>query len=465
MVHGRESTAKHKVKRGKRLVGRRAQAKRANLRIDREAAEKTLAERFKKSLSPRSHRLLRMVGRLSQDMGSRAYLVGGIVRDIAIGYPNTDLDIAVEMDAERVAREFAHRVGGSFKSLTQFGTCKVETKAFGTLDFATARREIYRRPGALPDTDVSNMIQDLLRRDFSVNAMAICLNPREYGQLLDLCGGLRDLRRGKLRVMHDRSFIDDPTRILRGIRFGARYGFGFEKGTLGLLRQCLETGGFSSISGKRIYTEVKLICMEANALRGLKMLERYGILEITLGARGGRGNLLDVRRRLPRAILNIERAAGAEFAERWICWFASLFAGMGGKRARVLVSYFNLSKEVRAVCLWMAEDCRRVAARLAKLGSAQACQVTVLLKPIPPEGLVHLHAVSSMAAKDLIVKYLAIWRHVAPSLSGGEIASMGVGEGPLVGRILTEILRLKLTGKLKTRDDEMAYVRRHAGRR
>ena len=418
-----------------------------------------MSQKFKRSLPAASRRLLVLVGELSHRMGCRTYLVGGIVRDIALGYPDTDLDIVVEGDAGRVARRLADTIGASFKKPTEFGTCKVESETFGLIDFATARREIYSHPGALPQVEQSGITEDLVRRDFTINAMAICLNPDAYGRLLDPCGGLPDLVKGRLRVMHERSFIDDPTRILRGVRFAARYGLRFERRTARLLRDCLDAGAMESISGKRAYRELRLICAEASALRGLRMLETHGILRSTLGSAQNSSRRAVVWRKLPRAIEAIEHLAGSDFAAGWLCWFAPLCAGVSSSRAERLASHLNLPRDVREVCLWVSRDSRRVAARLTSLGRQHPYRVTAILKPVPPEGLVYLYAISPAPVRDLISLYLKTWRHVVPSVTGGEIASMGIGEGPLVGKILSDILRLRLAGRLSTRNDELAYVR------
>jgi tRNA nucleotidyltransferase (CCA-adding enzyme) len=405
------------------------------------------------------HEVLAAVGVLSRDMGSKAYLVGGIVRDIVIGYSNIDLDVVIDGDGVELARAFAAKTGAVFKGPTRFGTSKVESRAFGTIDFATARTESYERPGALPEVERSTIGKDLVRRDFTINAMAISLDPSDYGELVDPFGGLEDVGRRRLRILHGRSLLDDPTRILRGVRFAARYNFRFEANTLKRLKECLAAGCLRSISGKRAYTELRHICADDRPLKGLRTLERYGMLA---GIHPGLG--LDDHRRelmssLPRSIESVAKAAGAGFANPWLCWFAALFAGIGRRRAQRLSEYLNLPAGVRDVCLWMSSDLKKTAAQLARLAPAKAYEATSLLKTIPQEAIPHLHAVSSRRGRGLIRRYLSQWRHVAPDLTGGEIASLGIGEGPLVGKMLDEILRLKLEGKIKTRADELNFLR------
>ncbi|MFH1314638.1 MAG: hypothetical protein ABIJ00_15635 [Candidatus Eisenbacteria bacterium] len=419
-----------------------------------------MLKQFRRSLPPVTHEVLAAVGVLSKDLGYKAYLVGGIVRDIVIGYSNIDLDIVVDGDGVEVARAFAVRTGAVFKGPTRFGTSKVASKAFGTVDFATARTESYRRPGALPDTQRSTIGKDLVRRDFTMNAMAISLDPADCGVLIDPYGGLKDISGRRLRVLHDRSFLDDPTRILRGVRFAARYGFRFETNTLGILKECLAAGCLKSISGKRAYTELKHICAGDRPARGLSMLQRYGMLSAMHPALTLYGRETG---RLGRAIESVETAAGRGFLRLWLCWLSSLFVYLGGSKAEYIITYFNPQSDVRDVLLWVSSDLKKTGTRLGKLSVRDAYKAVKLLRMVPPEGLVHLYAASPPGARNVIRRYLADWRHVTPRLSGGEIASLGIGEGPRVGKILEDILKLRLEGKIKTRTDELSYVRKFRG--
>ncbi|HVP58855.1 MAG TPA: hypothetical protein VMU02_12240 [bacterium] len=421
-----------------------------------------ISAKFRKSLPASRHQVLRAAGLAAQESGAQAYLVGGIVRDIALDYPDTDLDIVVEGDALAVARMFAARVRGQAHGVTKFGTCKVEAQGLGTVDFATARSETYEHPGALPRTRPADIQSDLVRRDFTINAMALALNPSRYGELLDPCGGLADLETGRLRVMHGRSFIDDPTRILRGARFAARYGFRFERRTRSLAQACLADGGLGSISGKRVFRELSLICMEPRALRGLRLLDRQGILGLVFGRRSGARKRQRLWGQLGGAAGAIGRSAGRDFARAWVVWFASCFVGLGRKRAGQLAISFNLAKDVRSVCLWTAADHRRTGARLGRLNREQAYRVKRLLDAVPAESLVILYADSGRAGRKLIRTYFTTWRKVSPLVTGEDMASLGIGQGPAVGAILDRIVRLKLAGLLTTREAELAYVQRAA---
>jgi tRNA nucleotidyltransferase (CCA-adding enzyme) len=403
--------------------------------------------------------VLEAVGMLAAEMGRKAYLVGGIVRDIAIGYPNVDLDITIDGDDLEVPRTFAAKTGAAFKGATRFGTCKVESKAFGVIDFATTRAESYRRPGALPDVRPSDLSHDLARRDFTINAMAISLCPDDYGLLMDPHDGLGDIRRRRIRILHDESFIDDPTRILRAVRFASRYGFKLERKTRRLATECIEGGCLGTISGKRAFSELRLICREKEALTGLRKLKRLGVLGAINGSLA-KGSALEHGQEIARSFKVLERLAGDTFASGWICWFSSLFSGVRLAEAQKISAYFNLPRDARDVCLWVAKELGRRRAGLLRLDPSNAYAVTKSLSGVPPEGLVHLYATSPALVRSAMRRYLADWRKVRPALSGGDIARMGIGQGPAVGRVLEHLLRGRLLGRIKSRAQEVAYVRR-----
>jgi tRNA nucleotidyltransferase (CCA-adding enzyme) len=408
------------------------------------------------------HEVLRAIGVLARDMGQSTFLVGGMVRDLALGRSNIDLDIVVQGDAHDLGAAFARTTGSSIKGRTKFGTCKIESRAFGIIDLATARRETYRYPGALPDVEASDLEADLARRDFSVNAMAISLEPSGYGKLIDPFGGMADASKARLRVLHPLSFRDDPTRILRGVRFAARLGFAFERKTLALLKSCLSEGCLRAVSGKRILSEIELICLEDEVLRAFGLTDK---LQILAGIdRVFAGNPLRWRRlkRLPADMERISSWTGSSFAERRLCWLSGLFLALRGRDARRLAERLDLPGREKNICLWAATELGRTEAKLSRLDAGRPYKVVRLLREVLPVGMVHLYSGSGRRGRSLIRTYLEKWRHLTPNLSGQQIMALGVKQGPKVGKMLERLLELKLQGKLSSPEDEIAYVRKRA---
>lgn len=217
--------------------------------------------------------ILEKVGALAGSLNYRAFLVGGVVRDLIIGNRNLDLDIAIEGDAIRLGREIAGEIGASIVAHKKFGTCTLSAGEGLKIDFATARKEVYRKPGAMPDVQPSSLEDDLRRRDFTINAMAISLNNPDFGRLVDFFDGVRDLKAGRVRVIHNKSFIDDPTRIFRAIRFEARFGFKIEDNTETLIKDAVRLGSLNKVSGGRIRKEILLIQKEPHPRQALKRMD------------------------------------------------------------------------------------------------------------------------------------------------------------------------------------------------
>ena len=238
--------------------------------------------RMERALPDPLYRLLIQARDVADELGYSLYIVGGFVRDLLLGSPTLDLDMVVEGDAIQLAYRLARRIGGRVRSHARFGTAKVILEGEHgagvppSLDFATARTEFYERPTVLPQVERSSIKQDLYRRDFTINTMAICLDSNRYGELLDYYGGERDILQGRIRVLHNLSFVEDPTRILRAVRFEQRLGFSIERRTEELITDALEL--LDHVTGERLRNELYLLLAEAEPERALERLDRMGAL-------------------------------------------------------------------------------------------------------------------------------------------------------------------------------------------
>ncbi|MBI5287338.1 MAG: CBS domain-containing protein, partial [Deltaproteobacteria bacterium] len=202
-------------------------------------------------------RMLKDAGRVAEGLGYKAYAVGGFVRDLLLRYENLDIDIVIEGDGIAFANEFGRLNNCRVRSHPKFGTAVVIFPDGFKVDVATARLEYYERPGALPTVELSSIKLDLYRRDFTINTLAIALNPKGFGELLDFFGGQRDIKEKTIKVLHNLSFVEDPTRVFRAIRFAERFGFRIGKHTTGLIKNTVRLNLFQKVSGGRLLDELR----------------------------------------------------------------------------------------------------------------------------------------------------------------------------------------------------------------
>ncbi|MEI6437596.1 MAG: hypothetical protein WCO69_02465 [Candidatus Omnitrophota bacterium] len=281
-------------------------------------------------------RLLVEVGGQADQKRLSVFLVGGMVRDILLGRKSVDIDIVVEGDGIYFAGILASRWAGKLLAHKKFGTAVITRPDGVKIDVVTARRESYAHPGALPDVIPGNIADDLFRRDFTVNAVSVSLNRADFGLIHDDFGGCADIRDGLIRIMHYRSFIDDPTRILRAIRYEKRLGFKFDPRTLAVLRQALDENAFSSVSPVRYFGEFKRILQEEDprgALRRLALLDglRFFVYDQNVEA----------------AFKGILKSTPTG-DDRWLRFFSALIVALDRASAEELLQSFNIPRHEKA---------------------------------------------------------------------------------------------------------------------
>lgn len=218
--------------------------------------------KMESAMSGRVVMLVQEIGKKAGGLGCRAYIVGGTVRDIILGGKHIDVDIAVEGDAIKLGKAIAKDTGAAMTVYKGFGTCTLAFKDGLKIDIATARRETYKRPGAMPTVKPSTLKEDSKRRDFTINSIAVSIMPKDFGKVHDPFDGIGDIKRGIIKTLHARSFIDDPTRILRARRFSARFGFKIEAHTDALMKKALINRALDTVSPGRIQKELMLISKE-----------------------------------------------------------------------------------------------------------------------------------------------------------------------------------------------------------
>ncbi len=414
------------------------------------------AQRLEQAFPAPVIEVLREAGRVAEELGYALYLVGGPVRDLLLGLPNLDLDLVVEGDAIVLAHELAGRVGGRVRAHRRFGTAKwippVEKEGMPpSLDFVTARTEFYEQPTALPTVEFSSLRHDLYRRDFTINTLAIGLSGTHEGRLFDFYGGKRDLERRLIRVLHNLSFIEDPTRILRAVRLEQRLGFSIEPRTLLLLQDALQQGLLERTTGERVRHELLLILEEAEPERVLERLHALGILGHVSPHLGWDASLAARFRRVR------EVAAGEE---RVSLYLALLTYRLAAHELESLIGRYRFrarhSRLLREVQRLRSE----VIPRLADRG-LRPHEVYRLLRPF---SVTALHAIRLAEAapqvQESVELYLHRLRFVRTALDGNDLRKLGLAPGPIYKRILGALLDARLDGEVRTRAEEEALLER-----
>jgi len=413
-------------------------------------------------------RVIRRLAALAEGCGLKAYLVGGFVRDLLLGVENLDLDLTVEGDAIEFAGYAAGRMKAFFLAHKKFGTAVLILKkpvkgVRFKIDMASARTETYKSPGALPDVRFGPIRRDLYRRDFTINAMAIGLNKHNFGELVDFFGSREDLKRRRIRVLHDRSFIDDPTRIFRAVRFAERYNFKIDRHTESLIKDAVRKKMPSRVSAERIRNEIELILKEKRPLGAVKKMRGLRELEfISPKIRFGRAG--------ERTCGNIEKTRGGRdyFAappDMRLVYFMAVIDNLRLEDA--LKACLRL--KMRRADIKKIISCKRygkkAAAALCRRRPARPSALYEALKPLSDEALLFLAAKCGRTrAKKRLSDFLKKYKDAGLAIGGGDLRRLGVRPGPRFKEILKKTLRAKIDGLIRTKKDELGFAARLAKR-
>ena len=426
-----------------------------------------ISERLRAAFSPEAEQFLAIVARLAAQKGWEIYLVGGWVRDALLGIPNGDLDISVVGDAHALAHLIAQEVRGAVEAHDRFDTATVTVQKLPPagrgplmgnsalhLDLVTARSERYERPGALPAVEAGTILDDLARRDFTVNAMAARLTLEGPGDLVDPHGGLRDLDARLIRVLHSESFDDDPTRLIRAVRFAERLGFRIEQDTLELALQAIRDGALYTVSTDRAVRELLKVLEEPNAGAMLARLDKMGILQA-----------IHPSLHWPYAPERLQIATDDSITreERRATYLASIGAEFAREPAEAgeLAHALNFTAANRKL-MHHAAKLAQLWPRLSDTDLSRS-QVYSLLDPLDMDALEAYARIgvlsADMVAWNNLQDYLTNLRFIKPLLTGDYLRRIGLPPGAAYKRVLQALLQARLDGAVVTRDDEERFVR------
>ena len=423
---------------------------------------------IEKSVDSLHLELLHLLAHQAAAVEMPLYLVGGVVRDILLGRAINDFDLVVEGDTSVLAEFIVKKYGGKILVHSRFGTAKwiLNESAFKRLNFpvsrfpdfdisfdlVTARSETYLQPGALPNVERSNIDADLRRRDFTINAMALRLDGQHFGELLDPLGGKADLERGLIRVIHPKSFIDDPTRMYRAIRYGVRYGFQIIQDTLALIPDARIF--IEKLSAQRIRHELELILEEENAISMLEWLSEldllkpiHPVLSFDESASSRMANLHKFRDLQRISPWNIDRWDGNKHVLGWLLWLLPL--------SHHEIGALNLRLQFTADLLGSLFAASWIFADLSTFASLKPSQCVERLGPYSLDAIEAVYFVArDEKTREVFFKYLSEWRHVKPHITGDDLKERGLEPGPKYAKILRRLRAAWLDGEITSKEQE-----------
>jgi tRNA nucleotidyltransferase (CCA-adding enzyme) len=409
--------------------------------------------------------ILQQIGRVAAELKFTAYVVGGFVRDLLLRHENLDIDIVIEGDAIVFARKFAVKFGARSREFQKFKTAVIIFPDGFKIDVATARTEYYEAPGALPIVEYSSIKMDLYRRDFTINTLALKLNPGEFGILLDFFGAQRDLKEGRISLLHNLSFVEDPTRVFRAIRFEQRFKLRITKLAANLINNAVKNNFFDRLSGARLFGELRLILQEDNPVPAIARLAELNLLS----AVHTRLVFDDGTRRLLERVLAVLSWYDLLYLEerykRWLVYFLGLVDHLTLVELEEMLGRFNLSPKQ---AIWISkgkEGAEQALTMLFRSGAPSRTKIYHLLAPLDTEFILYMMAKSRHEGpRKAISLYFTHLKHLKPELKGRDLVAMGYQPGPLIKEMLDRLLEARLNEKVKSQAEERDFIRRAFGR-
>ncbi|MDH4139456.1 MAG: CBS domain-containing protein [Coriobacteriia bacterium] len=421
------------------------------------------SERFLSSLEsllpPDARDALRRLGELAEADGLVAHVVGGFVRDMLLGKKNLDMDVVVEGDAVAFAQKAADELSARVKFHRRFGTAILVLSRTLHVDVTSARTEYYTRPGALPTVERSSLRQDLLRRDFSVNAMAACINPERFGAIADPFGGLKDLERGVLKVLHSLSFVEDPTRVLRAARFEERYAFEMDSSTEQLARQAVEMNLLDEVSGARIREEMLDIIDEDSPAAVFERLQKLGALGLLLYPSAHPHEVLEALYASERGYKTLAPHF-VRAPRRRVALVAALAHGATRSQAERWLRHLRFGREYGEPTMAVAERAPQLFRTLRDGRKMRDSRLYHALKAYPEEAMVHLWSMGDERVRDRVELFLDTISRLRPEVGGEDLIGMGLEPSPVFSSILSQALDDRLDGRAVGREAELANLKR-----
>jgi len=416
-----------------------------------------------KRLDDQRRLLLRNLGEVGDELGLPVYAVGGFVRDLLLGIDNLDIDVTVDGDGIFFAEHFAERHNCRVRSHKKFGTAVLVFPDGSKVDVASTRLEYYESPGALPTVERASLRHDLYRRDFTINTLALCINKEKFGRLTDHFGGQQDIQEETVRVLHNLSFVEDPTRVFRAIRFEQRLGFRIAPHTEKLIRNAVRMHLLDKLGGERLFSELVQILREKEPTAAIRRMAVLGLLPV-----------IHPSLKLVPATERVLREAGQVMAwfrllylddpcEQWQVYFLAMFDGLKGDEfsdaCRRLSVPGRFADQLHSQRTLVYKTLAAIKRRLKHAADVRNSELYAWFSVFSLEMLLYLASrASNEQVRRYVSHYLTKLREVVPLLDGNDLLSLGFQPGPGLGRIKERLLQSRLDGEVDSREDEQVLA-------
>ncbi|KJJ85369.1 tRNA nucleotidyltransferase/poly(A) polymerase [Candidatus Omnitrophus magneticus] len=437
---------------------------------------KNVSKRMTKILPQHFIKLIREIGIEGDSLGVNIFLVGGCVRDIMMGVKNYDFDIVVEGSAIHLAEVLSEKFQSALVVHKNFGTASLvmkkppylEKNSFSQekfkIDIATSRRETYASPGALPRVEASSLRYDLYRRDFTINAMAIKINSEDFGFFIDFFGGIKDLQNKTVRVLHDKSFIDDPTRIFRAARFSERFGFKIDKHTEYLIQHAVKEDMFTRVDNQRIRDELILMLSEKVPFRAVYRMKKLDELKFI-------HHSLKIGRSTKKSFLAVHRIISwykktaqctTSPLKEWLIYFLILIDTLTKKETEEIIKKFVFPGDINHAIHFNAENYILIKRKLSSNRPISPSKIYEILEKADSEVIISVIAKlpKNSPAINRAKKFMKFYRFIRLEITGDDIKKEGITPGPIFRSIFKKILAEKLDGKITNKLDEITLMKK-----
>ncbi|MGD9250327.1 MAG: CBS domain-containing protein [Desulfobacterales bacterium] len=424
------------------------------------ARTRVVAKFMRERLSGPILQVLQDIGAAAEEIGLNAYVIGGFVRDLFLYRTNEDVDVVIEGDGIAFARQYAQKMGARIHTHAKFGTAVVIFENGFKVDVASARMEYYQFPAALPTIEMSSLKLDLYRRDFSINTLCIHLNPSKFGTLIDFFSAQKDLKEKTIRVLHNLSFVEDPTRAFRAIRFEQRFGFTIGKLTATLINNAVRMDFFKRLSGKRVFAELKQILAEDNPGPAVARLRDFDLLKVVHPS-------IELSPAMTHLFASIKKVVSwydllflEESYMKWSVYFMGMIHSCDRETTRDICRRFELPPSVQALFATGRFAAERRLNSLERQLPSENSQLYRKLAEFRIELILYMMAAAKTeAVRKAISHYCVHLRFVRPWLRGQDLKELGLPPGPRYRIILDELLNARLNGRVDSREDEITLAR------